>query len=377
MQEPTILIVDDEEKNIKLLKAMLTPGNYRLHSAPNGETALSLVHDIRPDLILLDVMMPGIDGFEVCRRLKQDENTKMIPVLMVTALREKEYSMQSMEAGADDFLSKPVDMTELVVRVKSMLRIKAYHDELHDRYREITEKNEKLQELEKIKEGLTAMIIHDLNNPLMGMSGNLQLLLLDRENYLESDALKLETCLDYCTTMGNLIQSLLDIGRMEDGELKPNRKPTDIVTSINDVLDMFSTQTLMNQVNLHFIDPEKRPRINMDDTLFKRVLANLVDNAIRHTPQGGDISVTLEPASDDERICVTVKDTGNGLAPEFHEKIFNRFEQVALKRVGIKVGTAGLGLNFCKLAVEAHEGNIWVESDGEGMGCAFRFELPV
>jgi signal transduction histidine kinase len=377
MQKPAILIVDDEEKNIKLIQAMLTPGNYRLYSAADGDTALTLVHDIHPDLILMDVMMPGMDGFEVCRRLKADKSTRMIPVLMITALRDKEYTIASMEAGADDFLSKPVDMTELVVRVKSMLRIKAYHDELHDSYREIAQKKDKLQELERVKEGLTAMIIHDLNNPLMGISGNLQLLLLDRENYSESDAAKLETCLDYCTSMGNLIQSLLDIGRMEEGELKPDLKPADLSASTNDVLEMFSTQTVKNRVNLRFFEPEDHPQINVDNTLYKRVLANLIDNAIRHTPTGGDVSITIRPDPDRERICVTVRDDGCGLPAEFHNKIFNRFEQVSLKRNGVKAGTAGLGLNFCKLAVEAHGGDIWVESDGEGTGCAFHFALPV
>ena len=129
----TLLVVDDEEKNIKLIKLPLKSEDYRLFGAPNGRECLEMVANISPDLILLDIMMPGIDGYETCRRLKQDEKTRMIPVLIVTALSEKQRLVKAMESGADDFLSKPVDKIELLVRVKSLLRIKSYHDDLLER----------------------------------------------------------------------------------------------------------------------------------------------------------------------------------------------------------------------------------------------------
>jgi PAS domain S-box-containing protein len=140
MGNNTILIIDDDENAIKLLKVMLKSENYNLLSALRGEEGLKIVADTLPDLILLDVLMPEMDGFEVCRRLKQEQKTRIIPVVMITALKEKEYCLKALEEGADDFLSKPVDKTELLARIKSLLRIRTYHNALQEseeRYRNI------------------------------------------------------------------------------------------------------------------------------------------------------------------------------------------------------------------------------------------------
>jgi two-component system cell cycle sensor histidine kinase/response regulator CckA len=140
MGNNTILIIDDDENAIKLLKVMLKSENYNLLSALRGEEGLKIVADTLPDLILLDVLMPEMDGFEVCRRLKQEQKTRIIPVVMITALKEKEFCLKALEEGADDFLSKPVDKTELLARIKSLLRIRTYHNALQEseeRYRNI------------------------------------------------------------------------------------------------------------------------------------------------------------------------------------------------------------------------------------------------
>jgi len=377
MKRVNILIVDDDETNIKLLKGMLISENYHLYGASNGKEALKMVGEISTDLILLDVMMPGIDGFEVCRRLKEDEKTRMIPVVMVTVLAEKEYQIRAMEAGADDFLSKPVDQTELRVRVKSLLRIKSYHDDLVESHRELTEKNEKLQELERIKEGLIHMIIHDLNNPLMAISGNLELFLEEKQDFSESQFQKIEKCLQYCRDLKNLIQSLLDIHILEEGHLELNKEVTDMTELTDSVLELFVQKTEAKQISLSFPRPGDIPSVKVDRQLTKRVGANLLNNAIRHTPKGGKVEVIINHLPDNKNICFSVRDNGIGLAPEYHRKVFDKFEQVELKKEGVMVGDSGLGLAFCKTAVEAHGGKIWVESEGEGKGCTFSFVIPV
>ena len=203
LEKPTLLIVDDEERNIRLLKAMLMAKNYHLLEASRGEEALRIVSATPPDMILLDVMMPQMDGFEVCRRLKGDEKTRKIPVILVTALSEKQHRVKAMEVGADDFLSKPVDLTELTVRVKSLLRIKSYHDELFNSYQEIAAKNEKLEELQKAKEGLTHMIIHDLRNPLTAISTYLQLALMEKKDFSEGQQIENESVFLFLQRIGS------------------------------------------------------------------------------------------------------------------------------------------------------------------------------
>ncbi|MCD4716671.1 MAG: response regulator [Desulfobacterales bacterium] len=321
-------------------------------------------------------MMPGTDGFEVCRSLKQDEKTRAIPVVMVTALREREHKIKAMNAGADDFLSKPVDSFELLVRVKSLLRIKSYHDDLQESYKEIAEKNEKLHKLDKMKEGLTHMVVHDLNNPITAISGSLELLLMDKELFPENQIRTLEKCVSYCKDISQLIQRLLDIRKMEEGKLQPNKEMTDPVELIDGVMEQFLPKIETKRLTLCFPKPGNRFSIEMDHGLIKRVVANLINNAIRHAPEGGRIEIDVGLSSAKGNFCISIKDNGNGLEPQYHKKIFDKFEQVDLKQAGVETGTSGLGLAFCKLATEAHGGEMWVESKGENQGCTFSFTIP-
>jgi len=377
MNRHKILIVDDEERNIKLLKAMLMADDYQCFCAVNGNEALEAVNDINPDLILLDVMMPGINGYEVCFRLKGNEKTRMIPIIMVTALKEKEDRICSTKSGADDFISKPVDRTELMTRVKSLLRIKSYHDDLVESYRELAEKNVKLQDLEKIKEGLTHMIIHDLNNPLSVIMASLELVQMDKENCSEDNLQIIKHCFNSCEEMSLMIRSILDIHKIEEGKLNLDKKMIHMEELINDILVQFKAKTDLEQISLSFSGNGNIPSIQVDGSLIKRVMSNLINNAVRHTPKGGKIEVAVDFLPEKEIVCVNVKDNGDGLAPKYHKKIFEKFEQATLKKEGANLGTSGLGLYFCKLVVETHGGKIWVESKGEGMGCTFSFILPV
>jgi len=376
MGKKSVLIVDDEEKNIKLIKLMLKAEDYRLFEAQSGEEALRAVAETPPDLILLDVMMPGIDGFEVCRSLKQEEQTRIIPIVMVTALREREHRLAALKAGADDFLSKPVDQTELVVRIKSLLRIKSYQEDLLNSYREISQKNQKLEELEQAKEGLSHMIIHDLRNPLTAISISLEMILLQKQNMSDDQLENLRKCVNYCSDLNRLIQSLLDIRRMEEGKMRLQKEPTDLATLSEESLRQFKPRADLKGVAISLANSDTIANLHMDREIIKRVVDNLLNNAIRHTPEGGEIVLRVDTPSEQDGGRIRVIDNGDGLPAEYHERIFDKFEQADLKGKGVSVGRSGLGLAFCKMAVEVHGGRIWVESEGLGKGCTFGFELP-
>lgn len=376
MNGKTVLIVDDEERNIKLLKVYLKSEDYRLLGALNGEEALGMVSETPPDLILLDVMMPGIDGLEVCRRLKGNEETKLIPIVIVTALQDKEARVKAMEAGADDFLNKPVDKTELVVRVKSLLRIKSYQDDLVSSYGEISRKNEQLKDLERIKEALMHMVIHDLRNPLTGISLSLDIIRAGEKNLSESQLHATENCLSHCRYLSQLVQSILDIHKMEEGKLIPDKQVTNVPKLIEDALQQFRAKAETEGVSLSFPQPGDIPSIRIDRGLIKRVIGNLLNNAIRHSSEGGEVEVSVDPLAGNGGLCLSVKDNGNGLSPEYHGKVFDKFEQAESRQAGSNPGRTGLGLTFCKMAVESHGGKIWVESEGENEGCKFSFTIP-
>ncbi|MGB5984774.1 MAG: response regulator [Desulfobacterales bacterium] len=373
---PRVLIVDDESRNIKLLSALLVGENYQISSCRNGREALHAIVKSAPDLILLDIMMPGIDGIEVCRRLKQDEATRAIPVVMVTALRDRDARTSAVEAGADDFLNKPVSPDELRIRVKSLLRIKSYHDRLALKYREIEEQNQQMQDLERTKEGLIHMIIHDLNNPLTAISSTMELLTLCEATLSDDGRSKLKTCLRNCTHLEYLIRGLLDIHRLEDGQIPMRKQATNIACFIKRTLEPLKTLIDQNDVQLNLETSSLLPLVPMDHHLIQRVVANIVRNALHHTPPGGELFIHVTYCQAAQQIVISIRDTGEGVAPEEQGEIFNKFQRGKNGKNLSNLNRHGLGLAFCKLAVEAHGGTIWVESDGQGKGAEFRFALP-
>ena len=376
MNPNRILIVDDEERNVKLVKGMILSEKYEVATATCGQEALDYLESNPVDLIILDVMMPDIDGFEVCRRLKEDDATRIIPILMVTALMEKEHRVKAMAVGADDFLSKPVDRTELLVRVKSLLRIKSYHDQVLETNVQITAKNIELEKLEQTKEELTHMVVHDLMNPLSVISMGLDLLMFDQLNYNDEQKKTMQQCHYNCDELKRMIQSMLDIHKMEDGKLQPTSKEVVISDLITNLMESFEASAEYNQIELEFTALDSDHTVYGDEMLIKRVISNLISNAIRHTPPFGKVTIGVSGVEGDGSLKLSVSDTGEGIEPQYHDKIFKRFEQVDLKNSGAKVGSSGLGLAFCKMAVEAHGGDIWVESDGNGNGSTFHLKVP-
>ena len=359
-----ILVVDDEKNNRLLLKAILEVKGYQVSEAEDGEQALHIVMKDPPDVILLDVMMPGIDGYEVCRRLKNDIKTASIPILMVTALSERSDRIKGIEAGANEFLSKPIDHHEVVLRVHNAVYSKHLFDQLQEDF-------ERLKELESLRDNLTHMIIHDLRQPITVISGYFQLLKLQAgDSTTESERDIFEQVSRAVNMLIKMVESLLDVTRLEAGKMPLNLSQCDLNELVKEAVETLGPLKDNHNVCIKSSDDLTSAFCDMD--LIRRVIANLVGNAVKYTPKGTEIRITVESNELQSRIAVS--DNGAGIPKEYHDKIFDKFGQVKSRQEGKKYST-GLGLTFCKLAVEAHGGEIGVESES-GKGSTFWFLLP-
>ncbi len=362
-----ILVVDDEYVNIQLAKGLLEPEGYIILEALDGKAGLELAKEKSPDLILLDILMPKLNGYEVCKQLKSCAETQFIPIIMVTALKDKEDRIKGIDVDVDDFLTKPIDRAEIIARVKSLLRIKSLHDELQANYK-------KLQELEHLKDSLTHMIVHDMNNLLLVISGNLQLLNMHYADLLPGkDKEGLSAALTASDDLGQMVSNLLDVNKMEQGVIKLNYEYFDLKNIAEEVIKQMEFYSSSKNINVSLVVGHDIPAISADKGLVKRIIANLIRNALKFSSDNSKVEVKIFFKHDTYEFCIQIKDSGPGIAEEYLDKVFEKFFQINVKDA--KKGY-GLGLAFCKLAVEAHNGNIWVTSE-KGKGCVFTVTLPV
>lgn len=364
--KPTILVADDNRITLVVLKELLEDEGYNVWTATNGLEALERVSENMPDLIISDIMMPEMDGFEVCERLKSDESTSFIPIVIVTVLDEKDERLRCVSLGADDFLIKPIDEVELTTRVKSLLKRKELHDELAQNY-------EQLQQLETYRDDLIHMIVHDMRSPLTAVTGYLQLLEMkigSQPPDIEKDITQIQSSASILTRMVN---DLLSITKIENEQLQLNQVGTDLKKLIEDAITLAKVTNLNEPSNISASLSEDLPLLYVDKDLIYRVVTNLVTNAIKYAP--GDGKIVVKAKSDGQKVIVSVEDTGPGIPEEFQEMIFDKFGTVGANQEAQRVST-GLGLAFCKLAIEEHGGEIGVEGE-VGEGSRFWFSLPL
>lgn len=364
-----VLIVDDVPANVRLLSGILRVEGFDVVTAGSGEEALEVIKVNPVDVVLLDVMMPEMDGFEVCRHLKSDPATAYIPVVMVTALQESVDRVHAIEAGADDFLTKPVDEIEVVARARSLVRAKRDRENVEVAYRE-------LRRAEDLRDSLTAMLVHDLRTPLTTLLVPLEMMQsgdVGPLNDLQSEMVAVSS--RGARQLLSLVNELLDISKLESGTMQLHLEETEALLVVNNAVDQVASLAASKNTRLDLDVPLHLPAMQADDDLLLRVMVNLLGNAIKFTASNSLVRVAGAVSSDGESVVFSVHDNGEGIHPDDRERIFSKFGQVQTRQNERRTST-GLGLTFCKLAVEAHGGRIWVESE-LGMGSTFFVSIPL
>lgn len=372
---PLILVADDVQANVELLFDQLHVLGYRATAAYDGPSALQACFDVQPDLCILDVSMPagdlGVDdrstGFEVCRRIKRDPRTARIPVIFVTALNDTTDRVKAIEAGGDDFLTKPHNRLVLGARVRSLLKLKAATDALEESYR-------KLRELEKVRDDLMKMVVHDLKTPLTSVIATMEMTLDGDFGELTPQQRKmLGDAEGKAEDLLALIEDLLEVSRIEETSLRLETEPIAPAAFLTEILHEFEVRFQAEGTKATLDVADDAPVFQADKALLRRVFANLIQNAITHSSHAVSLRLSARPNGDG--ILFTVADDGPGIPPEYQEVIFRKFERVKTPNAP-RVRSSGLGLAFCRLAVDAHGGRIWVRSN-EGEGSAFHLALPL
>jgi two-component system sensor histidine kinase/response regulator len=357
-----VLIVDDTPDNLRLLTGILEGLDYEVRPATSGAQALQAAEHAPPDLVLLDVTMPEMNGYEVCRRFKANPQLKDIPVIFLTALSDIADKVKAFEVGGVDYITKPFHLEEVQARVRTHLALRSANVQLASSYA-------KLQQLEQMREDLVHMVVHDMRSPLTVLAGRLEFLKEECEKLGPEAVADLHAAMHGAQVVARMANDLLDVSRLEEGKLGLAVAEHDLGVLADEVRAALRGFERGRPVELEIEEPTIAA---CDSSLVRRVLENLVSNAIKHTPKGSVIRISV--GLRDQRARVAVSDGGPGVPPEARTKIFEKFGMMAARNHA-RYHSAGVGLAFCKLAVEAHGGRIGVEPR-QPHGSTFWFELP-
>ncbi len=354
-----IWIIDDELSMRKLLEWMLNKEDYEITLLANGKQLFEKLNETMPDLILLDLTMPGIDGFEICRHLKTNQQFQHIPIILITVSDSQKVLTQGIEAGADDFLQKPVSRQELGARVRSMLRIKRQYDEL--------------QADIQMREELSNMIVHDMSSPIISVL--LHATLMEKKTSDTGQLKHLEMIRMAADRLNSFVNDMLTLAKMEESRLSLDTSLVNVNQLVLEAEKHFSIIAQSQNVVLKIVLPHHALEMSLDPHLFRRVIANLLGNALQYSSNDTTVILRLSTRHSDDKnphLRLQVIDQGPGIPLEYRDRIFEKFEVIDLKKKGIT--QIGLGLAFCKMVVDAHGGKIFVEPN-HPQGSIFTVEV--
>jgi two-component system, sensor histidine kinase and response regulator len=387
-KKPTLLVVDDTPDNIVVLSSLLKD-SYRIKVATHGAKALEITEaSDPPDLILLDIMMPDMDGYEVCRRLKENSTLKDIPVIFLSSLNEAVDKVKAFQSGGVDYVTKPFQSEEVRARVETHLKIRQLqielvkqnqrlqqaNDDLQAAHRELTQKNQQLEQLNAEKNRFLGMAAHDLRNPITAIGGFSSLFLGGVLGVLTDQQREIiERIKKSSSFMNQLLEDLLDISQIEAGKLELRLAPVDLIALITDNVKLNRMFAEKKRIGLKFIPKYVPPPLSLDASKIEQVLNNLISNAIKFSKS--DTEITVELTEKDSQIMVAVRDQGQGIEPHEIERVFKPFEKTSTRSTAGEKST-GLGMAIVKKIVEGHQGKIWLEST-VSVGTTFYVALPL
>lgn len=365
--EYKILIVDDVMSNVLLLKVLLTNEKFAIATASNGRQALEQVEKENPDLVLLDVMMPDMSGFEVAQHLKSNPNTADIPIIFLTALNSTADIVKGFQVGANDFISKPFNKEELIIRVTHQISLVAAK-------RLILSKTEELQRTIAGRDKLYSVIAHDLRSPMGSIKMVLNMLILNLPSEkIGAEMYELLTMANQTTEdVFSLLDNLLKWTKSQIGKLNVVYQDVDLVEVTDGVIEIFSMVASLKKIRIREMKPEKM-MVNADINMLKTVVRNLLSNAIKFSKENSEVLVKMEEV--DGMAVVSVQDYGCGISEEGQKKLLHTDTHFSTFGTNNEEGS-GLGLLLCKDFVVKNGGKLWFTSK-EGEGSIFSFSIPV
>lgn len=371
-----ILIVDDTPANLDLLSDILSEW-YTIYVAISGARALEILKTAPISLVLLDVQMPEMDGFEVCRRIKQNPNTAEIPLIFLTALTGEHHEEQGLSLGAVDYITKPFIPHLVRARVATHVQLFCSRQELQHEKEAVEKAYDKQNELEKVRDSLVHMIVHDLRSPLSGILGGLDLAIElaqgSDEPTQRDELIELLHDMSHATSeMSALITTILDINRLESGVMPIEMSDVRIIGTLQTLIKNYEHYNGKQRHIELITSVDPNTIISSDKSLLTRIISNFISNALKYTPHNKHVDIIVENV--EGRLAITVRDYGVGLDEESVKRVFDKYWQVQGDR-RYKGASSGLGLSFCKLACDTLGATINVAST-LGEGSSFSIGIP-
>ncbi|MBE2190461.1 MAG: hybrid sensor histidine kinase/response regulator [Candidatus Kapabacteria bacterium] len=368
---PKVIVIDDNDQNLEIARTYLNSLKYIVSIASSGRKALSMIESDKPDLIILDIMMPVMDGFEFCSIIKSKKTTKDIPIIFLTALSETRDIVKAFNYGAVDYITKPFTREEFILRVKN-------HINIITQTRIIKEQNQKLNFLNQEKDGLLQITIHDLKNPLQTVLGYSDLIIRKLSKSDEYDLLKFLNPLRQSTLQAiNIIQDLLEVNRLEEGNYILDISKIDFRNVLMRAVDSFTQKASEKQISIIYNETDEECFVEADGVKLERVFDNLISNALKFSPSYTKITINCKiiQATNRPAVIAEIIDEGPGFKDEDIPMMFKKFAKLSAKPTG-EESTTGLGLSIVKKLTEAMSGKISFETiQGKGTKFTVEFDL--